>query len=139
MSMKSFLIRKLAVKMMVEESTIESVVNHQFLSALSATSNSDEIEISGFGKLHFNYKKALKKYEKELRKMAFFEEQLKKPNISPTRIGSLTNKLESTRQTALALKNKINQKDEYQSDLRRMEEQAVPFFRDGGKSGSGET
>lgn len=133
MSMKSFLVRKLAVKMMVEEHVIESIVNHQFLSALAATSSSDEIEISGFGKFHFNYKKALKKYERELKKIAFFEEQLKKPNNSEARISSLTNKLENTRQAALALKNKINQKDEYSSDLRRMEEQAVPFLPTSGR------
>lgn len=132
MSMKSFLIRKLSVKMMVEESLLESVINHQFLSALSAISHSDEIEISGFGKLHFNYKKALKKYEKELRKRAYYEQELNKPNNSQTRISSLTNKLEGTNSQISSLYNKLNQKDEYRADLRRMEEQAVPFFANGG-------
>ena len=132
MSMKSFLIRKLSVSMMMEEQVLECVINHQFLSALDAISTSDEIEISGFGKFHFNYKKALKKYEKELKKRAYFEQELNKPNNSQARINSLTNKLQGTNSQISSLYNKLNQKDEYRSDLRRMEEQAVPFFPDGG-------
>lgn len=132
MSMKSFLIRKLAVKMMVKESVIENVINHQFISALDATMEGDDVEISGFGKFLFNYKKALKKYEKELSKMVYFERQLSK-ETSPMKITSLKNKLENTRLNVESLRKKINKKDEYSSDLRRLEEQAVPNVRDGGE------
>jgi nucleoid DNA-binding protein len=64
MSVKDYLVRTLAVKMMVSEKTIETVVNHQFQSANEAMDLNDSIEISGFGKLFFNRKKAEKKVEK---------------------------------------------------------------------------
>ena len=63
MSVKDFLIRKLAVKLMVGEKTIEAVVNHQFSSANEALEENNSIEVSGFGKFYFNRNKALKKIE----------------------------------------------------------------------------
>ena len=64
MSVKDYIVRKLAVKMMISEKTIETVVNHQFQSANEAMDLNNSIEISGFGKLFFNVKKANKKMEK---------------------------------------------------------------------------
>jgi len=63
MSVKDYLIRILAVKMLTSEKTIEAVVNHQFQSANQAMDLNDSLEISGFGKLFFNNKKALKKIQ----------------------------------------------------------------------------
>lgn len=122
MSMKSFLIRKLSVKLLTEEHVVEAVVHHQFASALKATSQFDEIEISGFGKLLFNRNKAFRKYEKELSKMSVFQKLLSQ-SPSPARKASLENKLNTTIQTAVALKEKLNTSDEYSAHLRRMEEQ----------------
>jgi nucleoid DNA-binding protein len=71
MSVKDFLIRTLAVKMMVSEKTIETVVNHQFQSANEAMDLNNSIEISGFGKLFFNKKKCLKRINQlEAKKLA---------------------------------------------------------------------
>jgi len=64
MSVKDYIVRKLAVKMMISEKTIETVVNHQFQSANEAMDLNNSIEISGFGKLFFNVNKANKKMEK---------------------------------------------------------------------------
>ena len=61
LSMKDYLIRRLAVKLMTSEKTIEAVINHQFQSANEALLNNKTIEISGFGKFIFNDKKAVKK------------------------------------------------------------------------------
>lgn len=107
MSIKDFLIRKLAIKMLTEESTIEAVVNHQFISVLNATQNNKEIEISGFGKLYFNQKRANAKYDKQLSKIEYFNSQLNIPNISPARIASLTNKLNKTIELMENLKPRI--------------------------------
>ena len=52
--MKDYLIRRLAVKLMTSEKTIETVINHQFQSANEALLNNKTIEISGFGKFIFN-------------------------------------------------------------------------------------
>ena len=61
MSVKDFLVRTLAVKMMMNEKTIEAVVNHQFQSANEAMDLNNSLEISGFGKFYFNEKKAIKR------------------------------------------------------------------------------
>ncbi|MFN9901185.1 MAG: HU family DNA-binding protein, partial [bacterium] len=63
LSVKDYLIRKMAVKMMVSEKTIEAVVNHQFQTAHDAIFQHKSLEISGFGKFFFNEKKAHKMME----------------------------------------------------------------------------
>lgn len=124
MPVKNFLIRKLAINMLTEERVIEAVVNHQFTSALNATQNNKEIEISGFGKFFFNEKKAASKYNKQLQKIEYFTAQLNVPNNSPARIASLTNKLNSTIETMESLKPRINHERQDFSNLRGLEEQA---------------
>ena len=61
MSVKDYLIRTLAVKMLTSEKTIETVINHQFQSANEAMDLNNSLEISGFGKFYFNEKKATKR------------------------------------------------------------------------------
>ena len=74
MSVKDYLIRTLAVKMLTSEKTLEAVVNHQFQSANEAMGTNKSVEISGFGKFLFNDKKAVKKMEKLVAKKAACEE-----------------------------------------------------------------
>ena len=64
LSVKDYLIRRLAVKMMTSEKTLETVVNHQFQSANEALFQHKSVEISGFGKFFFNEKKAHRMMEK---------------------------------------------------------------------------
>ena len=64
LSVRDYLIRKLAVSLRVDEKTIEAVVAHQFNEANVALRSNDSIEISGFGKFLFNKNKAVKKMEK---------------------------------------------------------------------------
>jgi nucleoid DNA-binding protein len=73
LSVKDYLIRRMAVKMMVSEKTIEAVVNHQFQTAHDAIFQHKSLEISGFGKFFFNEKKAHKMMEKFLSQKALFE------------------------------------------------------------------
>lgn len=61
MSVKDYLVRTLAVKILTSEKTIEAVINHQFQSANEAMDLHNSIEISGFGKFFFNDKKATKR------------------------------------------------------------------------------
>lgn len=128
MSIKDFLIRKLAIKLLTEEKTIEAVINHQFISALNATKTNKEIELSGFGKLYFNNKKAQKAYEKNLSKQRVFENILSQPDITEARKRSYENKLASTIAFLNDLKPKITD-NESQSNLRGVEEQADSSFR----------
>lgn len=61
MSVKDYLIRKLAVKLMLNESVIEPIINHQFTEAQLAMRNNDSVEVSGFGRFIFNRTKAHKR------------------------------------------------------------------------------
>ena len=85
LSMKEYLIRTLAVKMMISEKTLETVINHQFNSANEAMKFYNTVEISGFGKFTFNYKKALKKMEKMLSQQELFQSRIDNPNLSEQR------------------------------------------------------
>jgi len=71
MSHKEYLVRALSVKLAMSEKLIEAVVNHQFQSANEAMDVNHSLELSGFGRIMFNNKKAIKKlagYEKKLEK-----------------------------------------------------------------------
>jgi len=120
MSVKDYLIRIMSVKMMVSEKTIECVVNHQFQSASAALADNDDIEISGFGKFFFNHKKAQKKMDKMLSKMAMFTKQMNDESLSDRKRASANVKLNNTLLGIEALKPKLHV--EHQPDLRGVEE-----------------
>jgi len=82
LSVKDYLIRKMAVKLMISEKTIEAVVNHQFQSANEATHQCKSLEISGFGKFFFNEGKAVKTMEKYLSQKAYFEKLVNDESLS---------------------------------------------------------
>ena len=46
LSVKDFIIRKMAVKLMMSEKTIDDVINHQFNSANEALKYNNSVEIS---------------------------------------------------------------------------------------------
>lgn len=122
MSMKDFLIRVQAVKMMKSEKTIEAVVNHQFQSMNIAMKSNNSVELSGFGKFYFNIKKAKKRLANLIEKKDAVEKQLLEGGDSLA--DNKRKRLETMMTTTLLdiefLKSKTN---EFQSDLRGMEEQ----------------
>jgi nucleoid DNA-binding protein len=68
---KEYIIKKMAVNKvtdkLISEKTMDVVISHQFESAIKAMQTNSTVEISGFGKFLFNYKRAQKeltKYEK---------------------------------------------------------------------------
>lgn len=73
MSHKDFLIRTLAVKLAVNEKLIETIVNHQFQSANEAMDLNHSIELSGFGKIMLNVKKAHRKMNNLINKRNTFQ------------------------------------------------------------------
>lgn len=110
LSVKDFLIRKLAIKILTSEKTIEEVINHQFSSANEAIGNPDNksVEISGFGKFIFNEKKAVKRMERLLQ----IEKHLKniiETSPSEQRRKTAGDKLHSLKMTIEMLKPKINE------------------------------
>jgi len=106
LSMREYLVRTLAVKLMLSEKVIDSVIVHQFSEANAAMSSNDSIEISGFGKFLFNQKKAHKQMEKLFSKERYFSELLK-TDLSEAKKQSTLNKLNNTILGIEALKPKL--------------------------------
>lgn len=119
--MKDYLIRKMAVKMMISEKTLEAVINHQFTSANQAMLTNNSVEISGFGKFLFNEKKAAKKLETMYIQKQHLERTLSNPEASEQRKRSAQMKLDSLNISIDILKPRV---DEYKARIRGMEEQA---------------
>jgi nucleoid DNA-binding protein len=120
MSMKDFLIRVQAVKMMKSEKTIEAVVNHQFQSTNLAMRTNNSVELSGFGKFFFNIKKAQKRLDSLRDRKVYIEEALKDELLTEQRRKRYETMLQNVIIDIEFLKSKTN---EFQSDLRGMEEQ----------------
>jgi hypothetical protein len=121
LSVKDYLIRKMAVKLLKSEKTIETVINHQFTSATSALLKHNSLELSGFGKLLFNEKKAHKKFETMLIQKEVLQKQLTNPEVSEKRKETARAKLDSLEIAMEILKPKIDVR--FQQDLRGVEEQ----------------
>jgi hypothetical protein len=120
MSVKDYLVRILSVRMNVAKSTVEAIVDFQMQEANKALVHSNSIEISGFGKLFYNKKKAQKKLDHGLMKEAYFTKALTEPNLTELKTQSLKLKLENTIKTIESIKPKLHG---IQQDTGRLEEQ----------------
>ena len=122
MSVKDYLIRTLAVKMLVSEKIVEAVVNHQFQSANEAMDLNNSIEIAGFGKFYFNEKKATKRLAHLIAKKQGMEKIIADENTSEQRRRSSRVTLEKTEALINLLKTKTTYEDQLLSDIRGVEE-----------------
>ena len=109
MSVKEWIIKKMAISMMVSEKTIDAVVTHQFDSANDAVNIHKSVEISGFGKFFFNQKKALTQYKKLLAIKLAYENILADESISDVKRNAVTLKLQIIETSIKTLKPKINE------------------------------
>lgn len=111
MTVKDFIIRQMGVKMMLTEPTIEAVINHQFQSALQAAAvpSNMSVELSGFGKMYFNPRRAMKKWEKMHSKVQVFTRIANDPAQTEQKRISATNKLNNTLVQIEQLKPKIDE------------------------------
>lgn len=126
MTMKDFIIRQMAVKMMITEPVIEAVINHQHQSAAQAMQKHYSVELSGFGKFYFNVGRARKKVEKEMSKIQLFSRQVADGSLSEAKRQSSLNKLNNTVNSLIILKPRI---DELFPDLRGLAEQLISSFQ----------
>ena len=122
LSVKDYIIRKMAVKLLKSEKVIESVINHQFTSTNNALLTNNSVEISGFGKFFFNTKKAYKKLDKMFAQKEALQRQLVNPEVSEKRKDTARAKLSSLEIAIEILKPKIDVRP--QQDLRGVEEQS---------------
>lgn len=121
LSVKEYLIRKMAPKMMISERILETVVNHQFQSAHEALVENKSVEISGFGKFFFNDKKAHKLMEKFESQKALFEKMVADESLPEAKRRSAQLKLQMALDGIRDLKPRIYDSDV--PDIRGMEEQ----------------
>ena len=124
LSIKDFIVRKMSVKMLIPEFTLDAVVSHQFYSANQAMINAKSVELSGFGTFFFNNKKAIKKMEKHLSQKALFEKLMNDDSLSDQRRNNARLKYDSAILAINALKPKLVY-NETKSDLSGMEEQLI--------------
>lgn len=109
MSIKEWIIKKMAISMVVSEKTIDNVVTHQFDSANDALNIHDSIEISGFGKFYFNQKRAQAQYNKYVRIKQSYENMLANDSLSDKKRHSTEQKLISILNDIKIIKPKINE------------------------------
>lgn len=107
LSVKDYLIRKMAVKMMIPEKTIDAVISQQFSSANEALSTNKSVEIAGFGKFYFNNGKAKKKLDKMLHLKELFEKMLLEENITPKKKQNTETKLKNIQLAIDVLKPRV--------------------------------
>jgi nucleoid DNA-binding protein len=109
MSVKEWLIKKMAVNMVVSEKIINEVVTHQFDSANDALNLHKSVELSGFGKFYFNQGRAVKKLEKwELIKTAY-ENMLQEDSLSDTKRKNTEVRLEKLLVSIKLLNKRVNE------------------------------
>lgn len=122
LSVKAFIIRKMSVRTMTQENIIETVVNHQFESALEAMNTCDSLEFSGFGKLFFNRKKAIKKLQKFQEHIDYLNTLLSDSSISENKKRNAQLRIETLVKNYNCLNDKLN---ECKKNLRGVEKQPV--------------
>ena len=111
MSVKDFLIRTLAVKILTSEKTIEAIVNHQFQSANEAVDLNNSLEIAGFGKFYFNTKKASRRIDALVAKKDALEKIIADETISEQKKRSSVVTLDKTMATIHLLKQRTTHED----------------------------
>jgi len=123
MTLKEWLIKKMAVNMVISEKIIDAVITHQFDSANDAVNIHKSVEIAGFGKFYFNQKKADRQYEKLIKIKEAYERMLLDENITDTKRNAVTLKIQIVNSSIKSLKPKVN---EYKPSDRGMEEPSTP-------------
>ena len=108
LTMREYIVRKLAVKMMMNEKTVDAVIVHQFSEANAAMANNDSIEISGFGKFVFNRKKAEKKIEIMYKQRDALERQIHNTSLTDRKREVAKMKYDSILQSIEYLKTKLD-------------------------------
>jgi hypothetical protein len=109
MSVKDYLVRVLSSRTNTPVKIIDAIVVHQMngLNKAIQTPGIHSAEISGFGKLLFNHKKAQKKWEKNLSKERLFATTLEKVDLTEKQKTSSGLKLENTREWMRGIKPKL--------------------------------
>jgi len=109
MTVKEWLIKRMAINLVISEKIIDQVITHQFDSANDALNSNDSLEISGFGKFLFNVKKADKLYTKLLQMRQAYENILADPLTTDKKRHSTELRMLTVLNDIKILKPKINE------------------------------
>ncbi len=107
MSLKEWLIKKIAIKLVISEKIINEIITHQFDSANDALETCKSIEIAGFGRFIFNQKKANTQMAKLLSQKSMYEKMLLNEEISLLKRNNTEVRLRNTDLNIKFLINKI--------------------------------
>ncbi len=120
MSVKEYLIKRLSVRTNTLPKIIEAVVSHQMEGVNKALQKDNvfSVEMSGFGKWIFNYRKAQKKMEKQLSKREVFSNILKKPDLTEKQKASYQLKLDNTNKWIEEMEPKLQKCQQLQNILK---------------------
>jgi nucleoid DNA-binding protein len=108
MSVKEYLYKTLAISLNTPSQIIEKVIQHEFESLHDALRTKNSVEISGFGKLLFNTKKAHKELDNWKKVLIRQEGHIKNEALTEARRKSAANKMEITKRTIETLSKKLN-------------------------------
>lgn len=106
---RSQLISKTSLELVVSERTINAVINHQFESVRNALALNNSVEISGFGKFVFSQRRGANKLASYLKIKENYEKRMLE-ELSSTKQRNLLTRLKNIEQDINSLKVKI--KDE---------------------------
>ena len=109
MTVKEWIIKRMSINIVVSEKVIDHVITHQFDSANDAVNVHKIVEISGFGKFHFNQKKAQGQYDKLNKIKQAYERMLLDENITETKKNAVELKLQIIETSIKTLKPKIDE------------------------------
>jgi len=115
---KEYIIKKIAVNKvtdkLISEKTMDLVISHQFESAIKAMMTNNTVEISGFGKFLFNFKRAQKELTKYEKIREHYMSLLQDESLSEEQRKTLEDKLAIANDGIKNLKPRV---DEYISNL----------------------
>jgi len=109
MSVKEWIIKRMAINMVISEKILDTVITHQFDSANDALNIHKSLELSGFGKFYFNESKAKKQMEKYLSQKKLYEGLLNDESISDAKRNNTEKRLENLLISIRILKPRINE------------------------------
>lgn len=107
--LKDFIIRRMVVDMGIPEKTIRTIIDDAFNNVVKATLTCKTIEISGWGVLHFNQKKALITRDKFKNQIRLFTETMEDVTTSDARRRNASMKLECAKKNLTDLELRLNE------------------------------
>lgn len=125
MSVKDFIVRRMAVKLRISEEVLQKVVAHQFNSLNGAMQVHERIEISGFGTMMFSTRKAHRKMGRLMTKLRYLLNRAQDEQASEKLKKAATYYSAVVAKQIEHLKPRVNV--ELFPDLRGLEEQYFAF------------